>query len=70
MEPLPFDPPFHPNRNPGLRATAAALRALIARIRSERLIEKATRLDEMSRRRREAAERLLTAALLADPLAN
>lgn len=65
----PANPLPRRDRDCGLKAAAAALRATVARIRAERLREKAAREAERSRRR-EAADRLLAAALLGDPLAN
>ena len=68
--PVPPDPPLLPDRDPGLRAAAALFHATVARIRSERLIEKAAYAAEASQKRRETAAKLLAAALLADPVAN
>lgn len=69
---MPNPPRKIPSSRPeyGLGAAAAALRATVARIRAERLFEKAVRTAERSRKRREVAERLLAASLLSDPLAN
>lgn len=71
VPPVPPDPPFRPDHDPGLRAAAALFRATIASIRAAQLIENAFhKVEGDGERQEEVGVRLMAAALLADPRAS